>query len=182
MAMTGTDLGGRCVPCSASLQTPKFVLQSPFHVEYLTAACSVTAWHAADVTVRNGNGRLLRTERACDTGRPWLVPGFCEKTRGRHGRGGQHRGCRGVRGESRRAGQRLAGPDYAAAAHSRGGAGLHPGAVAGDAGELLGPGAGGRARGAAPDAGPAEQEQVVVGGGPRAAAGPCAGGPARRPG
>jgi hypothetical protein len=24
MAMTGTDLGGRCIPCSASLQTPKF--------------------------------------------------------------------------------------------------------------------------------------------------------------
>src|SRR5207302_7162033 len=55
------------------------VLQSPFHVEYLSAACSVTAWHAADVTVRNGNGRLLRAGRACDAGRPWLVPGFVRK-------------------------------------------------------------------------------------------------------
>jgi hypothetical protein len=33
-------------------QCPIQVLQSLFHVEYLSAACSVTARHAADVTVR----------------------------------------------------------------------------------------------------------------------------------
>ena len=37
---------------------------------------SVTARYAADVTVRNGNGRLLR---ACNAGRPWLVPVFVTK-------------------------------------------------------------------------------------------------------
>jgi len=122
------------------------VLQLLFHVECSRASFSVTAWYAADVTMRNGNGRLLRAGRACNAGRPWLVPGFCEKTRQRcHDRSGQHRRCRRVRRESRRAGKEPAGPDNAAAAHRRGGAGLHPGAVAGDAGELLGAGPDGRA-------------------------------------
>ena len=39
----------------------------------------MTAWYAADVTVRNGNGRLLRAGRACNAGRPWLVPVFVTK-------------------------------------------------------------------------------------------------------
>src|SRR6266704_4437284 len=52
------------------------VLQLPFHVECLVAACSVTGGHAPDVTVCNGNGRLLR---ACNAGRPWLDPGFVRK-------------------------------------------------------------------------------------------------------
>ena len=46
------------------------VLQLLFHVECLSAACSVTAWYAADVTVRNGSGRLLRRDgRATRGGR-----------------------------------------------------------------------------------------------------------------
>jgi hypothetical protein len=52
------------------------VLQSLFHAEWLSAACSVTVWCADGVTVRNGSGRLLRTGRTCNAGRPWLVPGF----------------------------------------------------------------------------------------------------------
>src|SRR6266496_4546994 len=65
------------------------ILQLLFHVECSCAACSVTAWCAADVTVRNGSGRLLRPVRACNAGRPWLVPGFCAKTRHGHDRSGQ---------------------------------------------------------------------------------------------
>ena len=31
--------------------------------------------------MRNGSERLLQTRQTCNPGRPWLVPGFCEKTR-----------------------------------------------------------------------------------------------------
>ncbi len=47
------------------------VLQLLFHIECLRAACSVTARHAADVTVRSGNGQLLR--RATRGGRGWFL-------------------------------------------------------------------------------------------------------------
>src|SRR5713101_214008 len=122
---------------SATISPSTYVLQSLFHVECLSTACSVTVRNTADVTVCNGNGQPLRARNA---GRPWLVPGFCEKTRQGHDRSGQHRRCRGVRRESGCPGQGPAGPGDAAAAHHRGGAGLRAGAVAGDAGELLGTG------------------------------------------
>ena len=67
----------------------RHILQLQFHVECLGAACSVTARHAADVTVRSGNGQLLRAVRARNAGRSWLVPGFCEKTRHGHDSSGQ---------------------------------------------------------------------------------------------
>jgi hypothetical protein len=49
------------------------------------------------------------------------------------------------------------------AAHGERGAGQYDGTVAGRAGELLGPGGRGRAPGAAPDAGPAQEVRVAVG-------------------
>ena len=52
-----------------------------------------------------------------------------------------------MRGESGCAGQRVAGPGYEATAQHRDGHGLHAGAVAGDASELLGAGRGGRSEG-----------------------------------
>jgi hypothetical protein len=124
---------------------PQPVLQSRFHAECLDACCSVAAEHVADVTVRNRNGRLLRAgtgvQRGAAVARSWI----CEKTRRCHGRSGQHRRCGGVRGKSRCPGQGPAGPGHGTAAQCRGGAGLRPGAVAGDAGELLGAGPAGRA-------------------------------------
>ena len=56
----------RCPPPPAWPRPP--VLQLLFHVECSRAACSVTAWYAADVTVRNGSGRLLRAGRRATRG------------------------------------------------------------------------------------------------------------------
>ena len=95
-------------PTQLTLLRADNILQSLFHVECLSVACSVAAWYAADVTVRNGSRWLLRTGERATRERAWLVPGFCENTRSRHGRGGQRR-CRGVPGKSRRAGQGPAG-------------------------------------------------------------------------
>src|SRR5882757_1529413 len=69
----------------------------------------------------------------------------------------------------------LSGAGAGAAAQRRGGVRVRGGVVAGDAGELLGAGGGGRARGLGPDAGPAQDVCVVVEGPAGGAAGLAAG-------
>src|SRR6266702_3947221 len=62
------------IPLTMTTPSSAHVLQLPFHVECLVAACSVTGRHAPDVTVCNGNGRLLRgAQRGAAVARSWIL-------------------------------------------------------------------------------------------------------------